>query len=79
MSKPWDHLKKTDDEHSYPRIDVGEWTTTGKMQVVVQRFLPGYVEVAFETDCRPPWIAGAIDLRELAEFCTELADQLESQ
>lgn len=79
MSKPWDHLKWTESEHHYPKIGVGEWKTTNCMPVEVQHVGTTLVDITFETGLRPPWSASAVDLRELAEFCTELAAQLESK
>ena len=72
MSKPWDKLKQA------KGIAPGTWETAGCMSVEVVRVAEEFADISFEPGCMP-WIAGPTDLRELAEFCVELADQLEGK
>lgn len=71
MSKPWDHLRKS----VKPPIEPGDWRTSFGARVCVSFIKPyGSAQLLIvESNYFTP-----TDLRELAEFCTELADQLES-
>jgi len=73
MSKPWDHMVNKE-SHIRP----GEWETTGSVFVKLDRVYEGCVDICFEPTALP-WAMDSRDLREFAEFCTKLADQLEPQ
>lgn len=78
MSKPWDKLRTNLPPNNPLPIGGGTWITskTGAAVgvCVTGAQLSGLVSVGVFNDT-----FGAADLRELAEFCTELADQLEPQ
>lgn len=77
MSKPWDKLRVQPKQNPKPDpIGVGEWAAmciaNHNARVALLELTAGTAKLRIDHMCFGP--AG---LRELAEFCTELADQLE--
>lgn len=73
MSKPWESVcaKKAGD------IGPGVWETDGGVYVQIDRVYGDCVDICFEPTATA-WVMKPNDLRQFAEFCNELADQLES-
>jgi hypothetical protein len=79
MSKPWDKLRLPPADHKWP-IGEGCWFTDSMLaRVGVRRLLRhGVGGGSVIIDTHGHEFAGA-DLRQLAEFLIELADQLEAK
>jgi hypothetical protein len=80
MSKPWDKLRVPPTVRKPDPIGIGTWRTSGAIGSFVSVGSPGLcgriakVELTLDKQT-----FDSTGLRELAEFCTELADQLEPQ
>lgn len=74
MSKPWDCLRKQV-EPKKPPMAIGDWRTSGNSRVALTAIhFGGSASIEVPTVGLKP-----ASLRELAEFCTELADQLDGK
>lgn len=74
MSKPWDKLRVPEKK---PPMVPGEWVTNGGTDVSWKKFDDNDVQLTIG-GVTPPSLT-CKSFRELAEFCTELADQLDGK
>jgi hypothetical protein len=80
MSKPWDKLRQ---QVERPPIGLGVWQSRGPDGIVtgpcveIVSWAGGQAELCFGGGSPPHLVFQPSALRDLAEFCVELADQLE--
>lgn len=79
MSKPWDKLRVPPKQTKPHPIGDGEWATTSKNVTAGSAWIAVEVRDDRAALCIRHQKLDSSGLRELAEFCVELADQLEGK
>lgn len=75
MNKPWDDLR----ESKKPPIRAGIWKETGTPRIELCNLWSSGVDIRFGNTVNDTIRFDIQGLRLLAEFCTELADQIEGK